>query len=150
MSEFLETQVDKFTFKVATDRLYTTEGVWALAKGSTVRIGLSDFLQQRSGDIAFADIKPEGTKLVVSDYLGTIETIKVNADLVSPAAGFIAQVNPLMESTSEIINQDPYGEGWVCEIEAANWETDRQKLLDPQAYFAQMKQDAENEVNQNG
>ena len=63
MPEYLETMVDKFTFRVATDRLYTTEGLWALAEGSRVRIGLTDFMQQRSGDVAFAEVKPEGTSV---------------------------------------------------------------------------------------
>lgn len=63
MSEFLETTVDKFTFKVATDRLYTAEGVWAKLDGDLVRVGLSDFVQQRSGDVAFAEVKPAGTQV---------------------------------------------------------------------------------------
>ena len=67
MPEFLEVTVDKFTFKVATDRFYTREGVWALVEGNRVRIGLSDFLQQRSGDIAFAEVKPVGTAVAVGD-----------------------------------------------------------------------------------
>ncbi len=61
MPEFLETTVDKFIFKVATDRYYSSEGLWALAEGNRIRIGLSDFLQQRSGDVAFAEVKPPDT-----------------------------------------------------------------------------------------
>lgn len=146
MSDLMETKVDKFTFKVATDRFYTTEGIWALADGSVVRIGLSDFVQQRSGDIAFADVKPEGTVLEAGDDAAAIETIKVNVDIASPVGGKIVRVNPLMETAPETINQDPFGEGWLCEIEAADWETDRLKLLDAAAYFVQMKQEAENEA----
>ena len=63
MPDFLETTVDKFTFKVAVDRFYNEEGVWAKEENGRVRIGLSDFLQQRSGDVAFAEIKPVGTAL---------------------------------------------------------------------------------------
>ena len=61
MTEFLETTVDKFTFKVATDRYYSSEGFWAQDDGNRIRIGLTDFLQQRSGDVAFAEVKPVGT-----------------------------------------------------------------------------------------
>ncbi len=142
----MELTVGKFTFKVEPDRLYTPEGVWALAQGSIVRIGLSDFLQQRSGDIAFAEIKPEGTSLKTGDELAAIETIKVNLALSSPAAGTIARVNPIMETAPETINQDPYGAGWLCEIQADDWEGDRKALLDPQAYFSLMKRLAENET----
>jgi glycine cleavage system H protein len=146
MTDYLEAKVGKFTFKVAADRFYNTEGVWALANGGILRIGLSDFLQQRSGDIAFADIKPEGTVLVVGDEAAAIETIKVNIILSSPVAGRIMRINPLMESAPETINQDPYGEGWLCEIEAADWENNHKNLLDGTAYFARMKREAENEV----
>ncbi len=149
MPEYLETQVGKFTFKVALDRLYTKEGVWVLATGNRVRMGLSDFVQQRSGDIAFADVQPEGTILAVGDGFAAIETIKVNVNLASPAAGTIVKVNPLMETAPETINQDPYGDGWLCEIEAADWEKDRKNMLEPPAYFAKMKQEAENEVKNN-
>ena len=75
MTEFLETTVDKFIFKVATDRFYNKEGVWAKAEGDLVRIGLSDFVQQRSGDVAFAEVKPEGTELSFGDEVADIETI---------------------------------------------------------------------------
>lgn len=146
MPEYLETKVDKFTFKVAVDRFYTPDGVWALAHGNVVRIGLSDFLQQRSGDIAFADVVPEGTMLAVGDEVATIETIKVNILVTSPAAGSILHINPLMETAPEMINQDPYGEGWLCEIEAADWDADQKKLLEPAAYLAHTKQAAESEA----
>jgi glycine cleavage system H protein len=146
MTEFLETKVDKFTFKVATDRYYNTQGVWALVEGNVVRIGLSDFVQQRSGDVAFVDVKPVGTALTVEDEAVSIETIKVTIAFNSPITGKIVGVNPAMETTPEVINQDPYGDGWMAEIEASGWETDRAKLLDAPAYFVQMKQEAEEEA----
>ncbi|MGE5250706.1 MAG: glycine cleavage system protein H [Bacteroidota bacterium] len=146
MSEFLETTVDKFIFRVATDRYYSGEGLWALAEGSRVRIGLSDFLQQRSGDVAFAEVKPEGTGLALGDEVATIETIKVNISLTSPVAGKIIEVNPDMVDAPEAINQDPYGKGWLAVIEAEDWEGDRAALLSPEAYLTLMKGQAEEEV----
>jgi glycine cleavage system H protein len=147
MTEFLETMVDKFTFKVATDRLYSDDGLWAMAEGENrVRIGLSDFLQQRSGDVAFAEIKPVGAALARGDELGTIETIKVNIELVSPISGEIVEVNPLMEFEPEHINQDPYSTGWLAIVEAADWEGDSANLIDTHAYFGRMKKEAEEEA----
>jgi glycine cleavage system H protein len=105
MPEFLETTVDKFTFKVATDRFYTREGVWALAEGNRVRIGLSDFLQQRSGDIAFAEVKPVSTALAIGDEVAAIETIKVNIALGAPVSGAAARGESAMDLTPEAINQ---------------------------------------------
>ncbi len=146
MTEFLETTVDKFIFKVATDRTYSSEGLWAQADGNRIRIGLSDFLQQRSGDVAFAEIKPLGTVLAAGEEVATIETIKVNISLTSPVEGKVVESNPAMEIAPEAINQDPYGEGWLAVIEAANWEVDKATLLDPQAYFKLMRGQAEEEA----
>ncbi len=146
MTEYLETTVDKFTFKVATDRFYSDEGVWALESEGNVKIGLSDFLQQRSGDIAFAEIQPEGTSIEAGDEIAAIETIKVNIALGSPVSGKIMMVNPAMDLEPEKINMDPYGEGWLAEVEPEDWEKDHSKLLDPQAYFNLMRGQAEEEA----
>ena len=146
MPKFLETLVDKFTFKVATDRFYNHEGVWAKPEGRRVRIGLSDFLQQHSGDVAFAEVKPLGSAVTFGDEVAVIETIKVNIGLTSPVSGKVVEVNPAMETAPEAINQDPYGDGWLEVIEATEWENDRVQLLDPQAYFTQMKVEAEQET----
>ncbi|MCE1255380.1 MAG: glycine cleavage system protein H [Anaerolineae bacterium] len=146
MEGLLELKIDKFTFKVAPDRFYNSQGVWAMLMGKVVRIGLSDFLQQRSGDVAFSDVKPEGTVVEAGQDVATIETIKINIDLSSPLSGKIIQVNPAMETGPEVINQDPYGEGWLCEIEAGDWQADSKNLLSPSAYFIRMKQEAEDEA----
>ena len=147
MSEFLETTVDKFLFRVATDRLYNSEGQWAQADGNRIRIGLSDFLQQRSGDVAFAEVKALETNIEVGQEVANIETIKVTISLSSPVAGRIIEINPVMSTAPEVINQDPYGEGWLAIIEAHDWEADRKDLLDAQAYFNLMKGQAEQETN---
>ena len=147
MPETLEITVDKFTFKVITDRYYNAEGVWAKPEGKLVRIGLSDFLQQRSGDVAFAEVKPVGTGLAFGDEVAVIETIKVNISLSSPVSGKVIEVNPDMEAAPEAINQDPYDRGWMAVIEADNWEADLPRLLDAEAYFSRMKTEAEEEVN---
>jgi glycine cleavage system H protein len=146
MPAYLETTVDKFLFKVATDRFYNSTGIWAQTSGDRVRIGLSDFLQQRNGDIAFVDLKPVGTVLHVEDEAAAIETIKVNVSLPSPLAGRVVLLNPAMQTTPELINQDPYGAGWLCEIEASHWEADRTNLLDAPAYFARMQHEAQEEA----
>ena len=147
MPQYLEVTVDKFTFRVAADRWYTREGVWALPEADRVRVGLSDFLQQRSGDIAFAEIKPIGTTLAAGDEVAAIETIKVNVILGSPINGNVIEVNPALEAAPEAINQDPYGAGWLAVIAASDWETDRSRLLDAAAYFEVVKREAEEETN---
>jgi len=146
MPEYLETQVDKFFFKVATDRLYSREGVWVKKEGASVKVGLTDYLQQLSGDIAFADVKPMGTEVTPGDEVASIETIKVDAVIHSPIHGKINLINPKMQSEPEAINQDPYGEGWLCQLEVTDWEEDSVHLLAPDAYFVIMKAEAEEEA----
>ena len=146
MPDFLELTIDKFTFRVAKDRFYSPEGVWAKTEGNNVRIGLSDFLQQRSGDIAFAEVKPAGTTLAFGEEVAVIETIRVNISLSSPASGTIIEVNPEMETAPEVINQDPFEKGWIAILEADDWEADRSHLLDASAYFAKIKAEGEDEV----
>jgi glycine cleavage system H protein len=146
MSQFLETTVDKFTFRVADDRFYTPEGIWALPDGNQIWVGISDYLQQRSGDVAFADTQPVGKQLAVGEEAASIETIKVTFSLGSPVSGTLVQVNPSMTDTPEVINLDPYGDGWIAVIEAEDWEADKTHLLDPQAYFEHMKSQAEAEA----
>ena len=148
MPEYLETTVDKFTFKIATDRLYNAEGVWAKPEGRLVRVGLSDFAQQRSGDVAFAEVKPVGVEVSFGDEVAVIETIKVNISLGSPVTGKVVEVNPVMSVTPDSINQDPYETGWLVVIEATAWETDHSHLLNPRMYFEKMKLEAEQEVKQ--
>ena len=145
MTEILELTVDKFIFRIPTDRHYLKEGVWALAEGSRIRIGLTDFRQQSGGDVAFVEMQPEGSTATLGDELITIETMKTDIILSSPVNGKV-EVNPAMEVTPELINQDPYGEGWLAVIEAEDWESDRAGLLDPQAYFDLVKKEAEEEM----
>jgi glycine cleavage system H protein len=146
MTEYLEITIDKFIFRVAKDRYYNDEGVWARLEGNLVRIGLSDFVQQHNGDVAFAEVKSQGTEVAFGDEVAVIETIKVDISLTAPVSGKVVEVNPAMHTTPETINQDPYGTGWLAVIEAVDWEADCARLLDPQAYFTRMKAEAEQEV----
>ncbi len=146
MPEFLEVTVDKFTFKIAADRWYTREGLWALPEADRLRVGLSDYVQQRSGDIAFAEVKPIGTRLAAGDEIAAIETIKVNVALSSPVNGEVVAVNTVLAMTPEVINQDPYEAGWLAVISPADWATDRSRLLDAAAYFDLVKREAEEEM----
>ena len=147
MADVLTFTLDKFKFEVPTDRFYSDEGFWILPEdGSRVRVGLSDFVQQRSGDVAFAEITPEGTTVGLDDEVAVIETIKVDIYFTSPVVGKIVEVNPEMDLAPEAINQDPYDEGWLAVIEAEDWEEDRERLLDPEAYLEIMKEEAREEA----
>ena len=111
MSEFLETTVDKFIFRVATDRFYNATGVWALAEGNVVRVGLSDFLQQRSGDVAFAEVKPEGTVLAVEMRSPPSKPSRSISSCPARSAEGSFEVNPAMETAPEADQPGPVWRG---------------------------------------
>ncbi len=143
----LQTTLDKFTFRVAADRLYAADGIWVQPQGANrVRLGATDFLQQHNGDVAFATVQPAGAQVRRGDRFAEIETMKVTLELESPVAGKIIGGNPALATTPELINQDPYGEGWLAEIEAADWPADRARLLDAEAYLVSMRAEAEQEM----
>ena len=139
MPEFLELTYEKFILRVASDRLYSSQGLWFKLEDGQVRVGLSDFVQQRNGDVAFVETRPEGEMLQAGDELVVIETIKVSLSLETPLNGKILQVNPILETSPEAINQDPYETGWIALMEPENWEIDHSRLLDPQAYHNRMQ-----------
>lgn len=146
MSEFLEVTIDKFTFKVAADRLYTETHLWVKWEDGVVRVGLSDYLQQTSGDVAFAEPQAVGTPLTPGDELAAIETMKTNLSIPSPVSGVIKAVNPRLEDEPELVNEAPYAEGWLVLIEAGDWEAEKLNLLDAQTYFARMTAEVEQEA----
>lgn len=146
MPSFLESTADKFTFRVATDRLYSPEGLWVLPEAAgRVRVGLADFTQQRSGDLALLSVKPPGTKVEAGEEFAEMETVKVTQTLPCPVTGTILEANGALELTPEVVNQDPYGAGWLALVEAARWDLDRSKLLDASAYFAVMRSQIDQE-----
>ncbi len=141
----LELTVDKFTFRVPKDVYYTDAGVWVRLEGKLARLGLSDFAQQRSGDMAFVETKPADTMLKAGDEFASVETIKVTIGLPSPVSGKIVQVNADLEDSPELVNQDSYGKGWLATVELSDWASDRARLMDAQAYYALAKKQAEEE-----
>ncbi len=140
--EYLEATVDKFVFRVARDCRYSNTDLWARREGNRVRVGLTDFLQQKSGDVGFVDLKPAGTVLAADDELAAVDTIKVDLIVPAPLAGTLVTVNAALAERPELVNSDPYGEGWLAELEPAGWE-EFDALLDAETYLPQMKARAE-------
>ena len=143
---FLETRVDKFIFRVHPDYLYDEMGIWAaMDEGSGIaRLGLSDFRQQSSGDVAFVSLPPVGKQVIAGKELSTVETIKVDLEVPAPFDGEIVAVNQALEDAPELINQDPYGQGWLVDVRPAAWPV--AGLLDAPAYLAVMTAQAEAEA----
>jgi glycine cleavage system H protein len=148
MPEYLEATADKFTFRVATDRLYTAEGVWVLPTedGKRVRVGLADYLQQHNGDVAFANVKEGRTALKAGEVFAEIETIKAMVDVHAPVSGKVVEVNGALNLGPETINQDPYEKGWLAVMEPSAWKAERPSLLGPEAYFAVMQRQVQEDL----
>ena len=142
----LQVTVDKFIFRVPETLLFHDSGVWVAVGDSRARLGISDFVQQVNGDIAFANVAAPGTELAVGDEFGSIETLKVNIGLPSPVRGRIVDINPLLKDSPEVINQDPYGEGWMVVVELQDWDKDKTGLLDAAHYLDRVKELAEEEL----
>ncbi|MBP1635212.1 MAG: glycine cleavage system protein [Acidobacteria bacterium] len=149
MAQDLRITIDKFTFTVEPSRMYTADGVWMQdLGGGRVRLGVSDFVQQHSGDVAFATVKAAGTAIAAGDEFAALETVKANVSLLLPFAGTIAEVNPALDATPEVVNRTPYGEGWLAVVLATGWDAQAPGLLDGPAYLAVMTSQAEQELNQ--
>jgi glycine cleavage system H protein len=144
--EYLEAQVDKFVFKVKRGCYYTKEGIWVQVENGVGRVGVSDFLQQKSGDVAFVNLLELSTTLKQGKEMGSIETIKADVTINSPVSGVIRETNRELEVKPELINEDPYGEGWLVLVEMSGFESDRKSLLTAEEYLTVMKSQAEEEA----
>jgi glycine cleavage system H protein len=141
--EYLEATVDKFVFKVKTGCWYSEAGLWVQIEEGMARVGLGDYVQQSSGDVAFAEVEPAGTRLMQGEYLGEIETVKTAVDLLSPVSGAVQEVNEELEGSPELVNEDPYGRGWLALIALSDWEADCANLLPAEGYLEVMRHQAE-------
>jgi glycine cleavage system H protein len=144
--EYFEAAVGKFVFVVKKGYLYDEQGVWLTVNDGLARVGVTDFLQQKSGDVAFVNLPETGTELTRGVELGSIETIKADVRINSPVSGVIYERNEELDVTPELVNQDPYGDGWLVVIETTDYESDRQELLTPEEYLAVMRSQAEQEA----
>ncbi len=145
-TEYLETTVDKFIFRVKIGYRYSEAGIWVAYDDAhdIARVGLSDFRQQASGDVAFVELPEPGVRVAGGSDLASIETIKVDLALPAPIGGEVVAVNEAMADAPELINQDPYGDGWLVELKPDHWPVEG--LLDAAAYLAVMRAQAEAEA----
>ena len=115
------------------DLYYTDDHEWLRVENGTATVGITDFAQSELGDIVFVEIEPEGTELGQDEIFGTIEAVKTVSELYMPVSGTITAFNDELESVPETVNDDPYGEGWMIEIEIADPD-EIDDLMGPDAY----------------
>jgi glycine cleavage system H protein len=119
--------------KIPDDLKYTKDHEWARIEGETATIGITDFAQSELGDIVYVELHDVGTATEQSQAFGTIEAVKAVSDLVSPLTGKIVEVNSKIADSPEIINNDPYGEGWLVKINFAD-QSEFNSLLEKSQY----------------
>ena len=112
---------------------YTSEHEWIRLKNDEAIIGITDYAQDQLGDIVFVDVTAEGETLEQGEVFGTIEVVKTVSDLFLPIGGEIVEVNPELEEHPELVNKDPYGEGWIIRIKPTD-ASQMDELLDAEAY----------------
>jgi glycine cleavage system H protein len=112
---------------------YSKDHEWASATADVVRVGITDYAQDALGDVVFVDLPKVGTSLAVGDTIGEVESTKSVSEIYSPVAGTVSAVNDALTSSPELVNSDPYGAGWICEI-ATSDASDFEALLDASGY----------------
>jgi glycine cleavage system H protein len=112
---------------------YTREHEWIRLDGDVAYVGITDYAQEQLGDIVFVDIPSVGETLEAGEVFGTIEVVKTVSDLFSPVTGEVLEQNEALEENPELVNQDPYGEGWLIKIKPAAVE-ELNDLLDADGY----------------
>ena len=112
---------------------YTSEHEWIRLEGEEAYVGITDYAQDQLGDIVFVDIPTEGETLKKGDVFGSIEVVKTVSDLFLPVGGEILEINPELEDHPELVNKEPYGEGWLIRIKPSDV-SEMNDLLDANAY----------------
>ncbi len=112
---------------------YTEDHEWVLVEGDVATIGITDFAQKELGDIVFVEVETVDEELDKGEAFGTIEAVKTVSDMFMPVGGTVIELNEKIEDTPEIINKDPYGEGWIIKIKISDT-AELDALLDVAAY----------------
>ena len=114
---------------------YSKDHEWVRVEGDMAYIGITDFAQSELGEIVIVDITTEGETLASEAVFGSIEAVKTVSDLFMPVGGEVLEVNPKLEDNPELVNSDPYGEGWMIKVKMTN-PSEVGNLLDAEAYKA--------------
>ena len=119
--------------KVPANLKYTKDHEWARIEGAVAVVGITDYAQSQLGDVVYIDLPKVGDVISRGDVIGTIEAVKTVADIYSPVSGEIVAVNSALKDASELVNKDPYGEGWIASIKLSN-SMELETLLAPADY----------------
>jgi glycine cleavage system H protein len=112
--------------------LYSSDHEWVRVDGTTARVGITDYAQDALGDVVFVQAPTVGTSVASGDSFSEVESTKSVSDIYAPVSGVVASVNDRLDSEPALVNSDPYGDGWLCEITMSSSDVDH--LMSPDAY----------------
>jgi len=124
--------------EIPNDLHYTIEHEWVRLKNNRATIGITDFAQGQLGDVVFVELPAKGTELTKENTFGVVESVKTVSDIYAPMTGKVVAVNKDLEFQPELVNSDPYGQGWMIEIEFSN-SSPEQNLMSADQYREQCK-----------
>jgi len=115
------------------DLKYSREHEWVLVEEDVATVGITDFAQEQLGDVVFVELPAVGDKVNKDEAFGVVESVKAVSDVYAPVSGTVLEINDDLPESPEMINEDPYGDGWVVKI-SMNDPSDLDDLMDPEAY----------------
>ena len=118
---------------------YTKEHEWLKVEGDTAIMGITDYAQKSLHEIVFVDLPEVGRKVKQMESIGTVESVKAVSEIYTPISGEIIEVNTELNEKPELVNQDPYGKGWIAKIQPENLEEELKNLMTPQQYKEHLK-----------
>jgi len=145
LSEYLSTTFDKFELRVRKGYYYTEDGLWISMEEGRVRVGVSDYVQRTGGDMAFVELLKPGSTVERQREFGTLETAKTTVSLLSPMSGTVEEANGRLVEKPELVNSDPYGEGWLATLAPRKLENELKTLMSADGYFELMLKKLETE-----
>ncbi len=125
-------------YQIPDDLLYTKEHEWAKEAGAVLKVGITDYAAKTLNDVVYVTLPKPNDRLIQMKTMGTVESIKAVSELYSPLSGTVIKVNEDLLNHPELINKSPYGDGWILEVRADNFGSERKLLLDAKGYAAHL------------
>jgi glycine cleavage system H protein len=123
---------------IPADRRYSKDHEWAQPQGALFSVGINDYAQDQLGDIVFVELPAIGSTFAKGEEFGTVESVKAVSELFMPLAGEVVEINPALEESPELVNNDPYGQGWMLKLKTSD-PGSYESLLEQEAYLATLK-----------
>lgn len=131
--------MSKNQYEIPNDLHYSKDHEWVKAEGDKAKVGITDYAQDSLNDVVYVELPELGKAVKQFDAMGAVESVKAASDIFAPVAGKVVDVNKRLEQEPELVNKQPYGDGWIVMIEAATLQEDLAKLMDAAKYAEYLK-----------